>query len=157
MPTVLNISAAAVLGLHAMALLTAHPEGRLSAREMAQSLSASEAHLAKVMQRLVHVGLVHSVRGPGGGFRLAKAAGDIRLVEVYEAIEGPLGESACLMEMPVCSAEHCILGGLLRTVNRQVKDYLEKTRLSDLEIIRELAGGACGDATRTQRPERVTR
>lgn len=140
MPTVLNISEATVLGLHAAALLAAHPEKHLSAREMAETLGASEAHLAKVMQRLGHVGLVRSVRGPHGGFRLARAASKIRLLDVYEAIEGPLAKGTCLLEAPACSQKHCLLGGLLRSVNRQVKDYLGKTRLSDLEIVKELAG-----------------
>ncbi len=140
MPTVLNISEAAVLGLHAMALLAAHPEGNLSTHEMASSLGVSEAHLAKVMQRLGHVGLVHSVRGPHGGFRLAGTPAEIRLLDVYEAIEGPLGESTCLLQIPVCGRKHCLLGGLLHTVSRQVKEYLEKTKLSDLEIVKELAG-----------------
>jgi Rrf2 family nitric oxide-sensitive transcriptional repressor len=139
MPTVLNISEAAVLGLHAAALLAAHPEKHLSAREMAETLGASEAHLAKVMQRLGHVGLVRSMRGRHGGFRLARAASRIRLLDVYEAIEGPLAEGACLLQAPACSQKHCLLGGLLRSVNRQVKDYLGKTRLSDLAIVKELA------------------
>jgi DNA-binding IscR family transcriptional regulator len=43
------------------------------------------------------------------------------------------------LEAPACSQKHCLLGGLLRSVNRQVKDYLGKTRLSDLAIVKELA------------------
>ena len=51
-----------------MALLAAHPRERMSAGRIAELLGASQAHLAKVMQRLVKAGLVDSVRGPGGGF-----------------------------------------------------------------------------------------
>lgn len=138
MPTILNISEAVTLGLHAMALLVAEEESHLSAGEMARRLDASEAHLAKVMQRLAHAGLARSLRGPHGGFRLARSGGQISLLEVYEAIDGPLCESDCLFEARVCNGPHCILGGLIETVNRQVREYLTGTRLSDLGLVKQL-------------------
>lgn len=137
MSTALNISEAASLGLHAMALLAAKEEHHLSAGEMAKHLKASEAHLAKVLQRLAHMGLVHSVRGPHGGFWLARRAEEISLLEIYEAIEGPLCGDTCLLESPVCYGTSCILGGLIETVNRQVREYLSGTKLSELAVVRE--------------------
>jgi Rrf2 family protein len=142
--TILRISDAVTLGLHAMVLLAADREDHLSAGEMARRLSASEAHLAKVLQRLAREGLVRSIRGPHGGFRLARACDEVTLLEVYEAIEGPLTESICLLEAPVCGGESCLLGGLIATVNRQVREHLAETRLCDLAVVRELAARAAG-------------
>ena len=57
----MRISEAASLALHTMALLAAEPDKLLSAAAAAGALGASEAHLAKVLGRLAHVGLVESV------------------------------------------------------------------------------------------------
>jgi len=132
MANLLKISEAASLALHTMVYLAAN-DGRLATtHEIGEVLRVSEAHLAKVLQRLAKVGLVDSTRGPRGGFCPARAAADMSLLEVYEAIEGPLTPTNCLLGTPICSGEKCILGGLLETVNRQVQEYLASTTLADL-------------------------
>ena len=121
--------------MHTMVLLASKPVRMLSTKEIAAVLGASEAHLSKVLQRLAKVGLVKSVRGPRGGFALGKGGDEIFLLHVYEAIEGPLESSNCLLGAPVCEDKECILGGLLKTVNKEVKDYMESTKLSDLVTV----------------------
>ena len=132
MTNLLKLSKATSLALHTAAFLASGNGQRVSAREMAARLRASEAHLAKVLQRLAHLGLVTSVRGPRGGFSLARPAGKITLLEVYEAIEGPFPKGRCLMGEPVCGSRQCLLGGLVGKVNTQVHSYLARTRLSQL-------------------------
>ena len=85
-----------------------------------------------MLQRIARAGLVKSFRGPRGGFKLADKDGDTTLLEVYEAVEGPLEEGRCLMGTSVCSGERCILGGLLETTNREIREYLAGTKLSEL-------------------------
>jgi hypothetical protein len=70
MDTILRISDAANLAIHAMAHI-ARSKGNVnhSVGEIAGEQGVSVAHLSKVMQRLVKVGLLTSRRGPGGGFR----------------------------------------------------------------------------------------
>jgi len=131
MTSVLKISDAASLALHAMVLLAAHPQKTMSTRDIAQVLKVSEAHLAKVLQRLGRAGLVGSQRGPKGGFSLGRDSRQISLLEVYEAVEGPLETKSCLLAKPVCGGK-CILGGLLHKVGSEVADYFTQTRLSDL-------------------------
>jgi Rrf2 family protein len=132
MAGVLKISEAASLALHGMAYLAANPERPVPIGEISAHLHASEAHLSKVFQRLAHHALVRSVRGPGGGFVLAKAPNSIALLEVYEAIEGPLKSARCLLSTPVCEGKRCIFGDLLVRIDKEVKDHLSKTRLSEL-------------------------
>ena len=91
--------------------------------------------MAKVMQRLAKCGLVKSVRGPKGGFRLGRPADQITLLDAYEAIEGPLADNRCLLSLPTCKAKRCILGNLVVDVNDRVRDYLTKTKLSKLSDI----------------------
>jgi Rrf2 family protein len=139
MSSLLRISDATSLALHSVVLLAGTPDRRFPSAEIAEALHASEAHLSKVLQRLAHFGLVRSSRGPGGGFTLSRSADQITLLEVYEAVEGPLVASNCLLDTPVCGGTHCILGGLLETVNRQVAEYLAGTRVADLIHIYQCA------------------
>lgn len=135
MSNVLRISEAASLALHSMVFLAANPGKLITTREIASKLHASEAHLSKVFQRLARVGLVKATRGPKGGFMLGKPANEITLLNVYESIEGPLVPSKCLLGAPICSGEKCILGGLLEMVDKQVREYLTETRLSELTSV----------------------
>lgn len=108
------------------------PDQVVSTPEIASDLKVSEAHLSKVLQRLTRVGLVKSIRGPRGGFRLLQSHNEITLLDVYEAIEGRLQSTNCLLNTRSCNGERCILGILLESVNRQIRDYLAGTRLSEL-------------------------
>jgi Rrf2 family protein len=132
MPKVMQISEAASLALHSMALLASKPEKIFSVREIASTLHVSEAHLSKVLQRLAKVGLVRSNRGPKGGFVLGKKSIEVTLLEVYEAIDGPLTSNTCLFETPICSGVRCIFGDLLLTTNNRYRAYLEGMKLSEL-------------------------
>ncbi len=127
---VVNISEAANLGLHSMILMAADPEKALRVNQATEVLPVSENHLAKVMQRLVHAGLVTSTRGPQGGFKLAKAPGEITLLEIFEALEGTLEVHACLLGLPKCG--HCVLGDFVVSTNEQFRKKLASTRLSDV-------------------------
>jgi len=127
-----RVSEAVALALHAAAILAERPDELVATAFFANALSASENHLAKVMQRLSRAGLVTSTRGPGGGFRLARPAAEITLLEVYEAIEGKLDVTGCLFDRPVCDGRFCILGGLVRSLEQQTWDYLHETTLAQV-------------------------
>jgi Rrf2 family nitric oxide-sensitive transcriptional repressor len=138
MPKIMKISEAVSLALHGMAYLAAHPERIISVREMTSNLHVSEAHLSKVLQRLAHVGLARSNRGPRGGFVLGKKSAEITLLDIYEAIEGPVIYNSCLFDMPICTGKQCIFGDLLETTNKRYKAYLEGMKLSELtDVYRE--------------------
>ena len=132
MPGLLELRGAVTLALHAAVFLASHPERLVSTKNMAQQMSVSEAHLAKVLQRLSKCGIVSAIRGPRGGFRLAKRSDQITLREVYETIEGPIIPHSCLFGTPVCRGNGCILGNVLREADHNFRDRLSRRRLSDL-------------------------
>jgi Rrf2 family protein len=132
MKDVLRISEAASLALHTMAVLAAEPDRIYSNRDIAGRLGVSSAHLAKVLQRLTRAGLLHSERGPGGGFKLGRPLDDVSLLEVYEAIEGPFEPRVCLLHEKSCSGTECIFGELLRSTNRKFRKFLETRRVAEL-------------------------
>ena len=78
---------------HACVLLAALPKGvGLPANALAEFHALAPAYMAKHMQALARAGVVESVRGAHGGYRLARAPRDISLWDIVEAIEG--GEPA---------------------------------------------------------------
>jgi Rrf2 family protein len=132
MASLMHVSDAAALGLHAMVLLAASEEGPMATRQIAEELGASEAHLSKVLQRLARVGLVRGTRGPGGGFTLDCDPRRVSLLDVYEAIEGPLNPSDCLFRTPICGGDRCIFGDLLKELNAKARRFLAEKQLSEL-------------------------
>jgi len=133
---ILNISEAANLGFHALAYLAGRSrEAPVTTASIAAAYGVSEAHLSKVFQRLSKAGLVKSVRGPHGGFRLSRAPGRITLREIYEALDGPIGRNHCLLNRPKCSLERCVLGDLLTDVHKRVLAHLTGTTLADVAAL----------------------
>jgi len=129
----LRISEAASLAMHAMAYMASREEANpVSVASMSRSLGVSEAHLGKVLQRLARHGYLESRRGPKGGYGLGRDARKLTLLSIYEAVDGPLRESACLLDHRICTGSSCIFGGLLESVNSQVRDHLSRTRVADL-------------------------
>jgi len=150
MTNLLRVSEAASLAMHATVLLAASPDRALTTSQIATVLGVSEAHLSKVLQRLGRAGLVRSTRGPRGGFSLTRPSDQITLLEVYEAIEGIVVPATCLFDTAICRGDRCILGGLIAEVNDHVRDYLGRTRLSDVtDVVSGLiaAAVAAADAT----------
>lgn len=115
-----------------MMILARNPKAMVAACEISKVLHASEATLAKVLQRLVKVGLVKSTRGPKGGFLLGKPPQEINLLEVYEAIEGPLLPVGCLLHQPVCPDGKCIFGDIVKNIHGQIAQHLANTTLAPL-------------------------
>jgi len=140
MSNVLRMSEAASLALHATVLLANTNGGPLKTKEIADGLRVSPNHLSKVLQRLVRVGLVESVRGRCGGYELARPPSKVTLGQVYEAIDGPLKAVDCLFSEPVCMGKKCILSDLLVGLDKEVREYLSNTKLSNMTGVR-LGGG----------------
>lgn len=132
MAGVVKVSEAASLGVHA-AMLLAKAEGKLvRTRDLGEQIGASQAHLVKVLQSLARAGLVATVRGPRGGARLARPAAAISLLAVYEAVDGRLEASKCLLAKPVCDGHCCVLGTALYRMNQEVREHLARTTLADV-------------------------
>lgn len=132
MDTFLNISGSASLALHAMAFIASKPDRLITAREIASSLDASEAHLHKVLKLLVKSKILKSVRGPKGGVKLHRPVGDVRLIDIVESVEGTVVSDTCRLGTKVCSGNQCVFGSLLTLVNTQVMNYLKNSTLSDV-------------------------
>lgn len=126
--SILKISEAASIALHAMIIL-AQSDKLVSVKEIATKLNISANHLSKVMQRLNKAGFIDSIKGFNGGFKLAANPENVTFLEIYETFDGKIKGTNCILSNN-CQ-NNCIFGDLIYSVNKQVKERFEKTKLSD--------------------------
>ena len=81
------------------------PDTRASRAELAAAAECPEQFLSKVLQNLTRAGLVLSHRGNTGGFELPDNHRSATLLEVVEAIEGPLRLNVCLTSARACTRQ----------------------------------------------------
>jgi len=127
---IVHLSEAASIGLHAMVII-AESDKLVKVTEIANKTGASKNHLSKVMQRLVKEGLIKSVRGPAGGFLLNKNADSIKLLDIYESIEGKVSVTGCPLDKMVCPFNKCIMGNLVAKMTNDFIDYFGSQNLKD--------------------------
>jgi Rrf2 family nitric oxide-sensitive transcriptional repressor len=101
--------------------------------EIARAYEVSENHLMKVVHNLAQRGYIETVRGKGGGMRLAKPAQDINLADMVRMTEGGAGLLHCLDQQGTCCIQTaCQLTGILREAQEAMYATLGKYSLADL-------------------------
>ena len=116
-----------------LTVLAARPGDVLSAAELAEQAGLEVPTVAKLLKPLSQAGLVAAFRGSNGGYRLARAAADISLVEIVEAMEGPLGMTECSLHAGNCGIEHsCGVRANWRRINDVVADALRGVTLAQM-------------------------
>ena len=128
----------AVLTMSAAAL---HCGGaRLNAAQLAEETGLPAPTVAKLVSRLSAAGLLKSVRGAHGGFKLARPAAAITLADIVEAVEGPIALTTCIDESREsgCTLESaCSVKPHWPVVNQALRGALAQVSLTQLS-----AGGA---------------
>jgi Rrf2 family iron-sulfur cluster assembly transcriptional regulator len=75
-------------------------------RDIAKRSSVPRQSLSKILHGLQRKDLVHSTRGPGGGYRLARPADQIKLLDIIQAVDGVMGvQEVCVLGLDECSDE----------------------------------------------------
>jgi Rrf2 family protein len=99
----MQLTRAADYAVRVMIHLAGIPAGTRGNRDsLSQSTEVPAEFLGKVLQALGRANLIKSYRGAQGGFELARPAEQITMLEVIEAIEGPLAINLCLAEDGAC-------------------------------------------------------
>jgi Rrf2 family iron-sulfur cluster assembly transcriptional regulator len=101
---------------------------------IAETQQISKPYLEQLFSRLRRRGLVESVRGPGGGYRLAKAAEALSVAEVVAAVDEPLRAVRCAGVGPGCMRDgaRCLTHDLWAETGRQIETYLAGVSLADV-------------------------
>jgi Rrf2 family protein len=86
-----------------------------------------KSFLAKILQKLARANIVKSYRGVKGGFRLARKPKEINLLEVIEAIQGPVVMNICALDKKMCRfSGTCTIHPVWIEVRKQVEKLLRK-------------------------------
>jgi FeS assembly SUF system regulator len=100
---------------------------------IAEATSIPLPTVAKVLKILSREGLLLSTRGVHGGYALARDPAMISLVDVIEAVDGPVALTACAQAGGDCADEtHCELPPHWRKINGAVREALERVSILDL-------------------------
>jgi len=132
----LKFSTRARYGMRAMLDLAANgDDGPVLLRDIAERQDLSKRYLEHMMTRLRGKGLVTATRGARGGYRLSRPAKEIRLDEIFEALEGPLSPVECVGDPSACErAEECVTRELWCDMARAMRDVLAGQTLEDLRV-----------------------
>jgi Rrf2 family protein len=110
------------------------PEGAYAgAARIAQEIGAPQNYLGKLLKALGEEGVVESQKGLGGGFRLARDARQISLLDVVEPIEHISRWSGCILGRPQCSeADPCAIHDRWKAVRDAYLRMLQGTTIAEL-------------------------
>ena len=130
----LHITRKGDYAIRGMVYLAMKPTDRMSLMsEMASAIDVSQALLAKIFQNICKVGLVKSSRGVGGGFMLGRPAEAISMLEIVEAVEGPIVLNRCLLQPGTCNRDaECTIHPVWREVQQKMRDILGNVTLKHL-------------------------
>jgi Rrf2 family transcriptional regulator, iron-sulfur cluster assembly transcription factor len=123
----------AVMALADIAKFGAGKAVALSAISERQRLSVN--YLEQIFVQLRQAGLVDSVRGRGGGYRLARSASDISVAEVMQAVEEETRMTRCSVgsELGGCVGDaRCLTHGLWHALGAHIQNFLSQTSLQDV-------------------------
>jgi len=119
-------------GLKAMlALAKEHGGGPILIGDLAEQEAIPKKFLENILLALKHRGLVHSRKGPHGGYQLGKGPEQISVGDVIRALDGPLALVSCVSQTAYAPCEECVTEKdcAVRRVFQQVRD--ETARILD--------------------------
>jgi Rrf2 family protein len=114
------------------------PTTRNVVAEIAKRQAIPASFLAKIMPRLARAGLVRTSLGAAGGITLALPAEEISLLQIIEAVDGPLALNLCSLNPANCEYHAtCSVCETWRQAQAQLNQTLAQTRLSELAVHRQ--------------------
>ena len=123
----LTVSKRSDLAIRAMRYLDGH-EGRVSGSDIAESIGTSVPFLSQVLTPIVAKQWIDSRTGPTGGYLLMDAGREISLLELVEAVEGPVVDGRCVLEDSPCDGtEPCALHTMWSGARKALMDSLAQT------------------------------
>ena len=125
----MKFSQATDYALHALVYLVSEaPDKPLSVQHLAEKLGVSQTYLSKMFAKLVKAGLVHSVSGANGGYRLRKNKEEISFLDVIHAVEG----TASLFECSFNHGSECLIQQVVLEAEQQMERYLQNAKIIDI-------------------------
>ncbi|ARG98063.1 SUF system Fe-S cluster assembly regulator [Legionella micdadei] len=148
----LRISKLADYGTVVMVYLARRAQTLCNARDIALHTHLSIPTVSKLLKRLTAAGLLTSVRGVSGGYRLQRPASEISVTQIISALEDQLGLTECSLHPNECSLQQvCHVQGNWRLISQAIETALDSVSLevlakpslptANVERIKQLASG----------------
>ena len=129
----MNLSRASSYAIHAVVYLAARKgDALVGSVEIARLLGISENRLVRILKPLVAARILWSLRGPGGGYRLGRPAWRISLLEILEAMDGPVHGGAPSLARPGHESVQRRLEAVCQQVAEWTRSVLAKILVPDL-------------------------
>ncbi len=129
----MQITRQADYAVRAVLHLARNGDQRIATNMIADEQHIPPSFLAKIVSQLSIAGLLHTSRGARGGVTLARDPKEISLLEVIEAIDGPIQLNECVGENSTCSFDdNCPLRPVWCEVHEQLVNRLKATNFLDL-------------------------
>ena len=117
-----------------LVFLTGREDHLCSASEIATGTHVAQPTTQKLLKVLAKAGLVDSVRGTDGGYRLARDPGLITTAQILDVLEGPVAITECSTENGACELEPiCQVGDAWQKINGAIRLALSDITLADME------------------------
>jgi len=108
-----------------------HKDSAILTTKISNEYGVPVGYLLKILQQLVRVGVLRSKRGPGGGFSLARPPEHITLLQLIEAVDGPLTGDLSLAEITGGAPFSLKMEAVCRKATEDVRAVLGSAALSD--------------------------
>jgi Rrf2 family transcriptional regulator, cysteine metabolism repressor len=129
----MKLTRASSYALHAVAYMAGQKKGEpVASHIIAQDRKIPERFLLKVLKPLVSAQILHSIKGPNGGYRLAKPANEITMLDVVEAVDGPIRGTAPVNPKKPESLLDRKLDRVCGDIADTLRKQLGKVRMSEL-------------------------
>lgn len=130
----MQLSRMADYGVRAMMdLASLPPESKALIPDIARRQDVPRAFLAKIIPRLAKEGLLRTQRGAAGGVKLGRPADEISLLEILQAVDGPIVLAPCSVKPENCPRySNCGVAPVWRAAQVALDQTLANTMLSDL-------------------------
>ncbi|MGB5304781.1 MAG: Rrf2 family transcriptional regulator [Gammaproteobacteria bacterium] len=107
-----------------------HATGPVTLAEISESQAISLSYLEQLFARLKKHGLVEGLRGPGGGYRLARHPGDISVADIITGIGEGIDPTLCQGEENCQEGERCLTHELWQKLGKEIFDFLNAITLA---------------------------
>ncbi|MBO1256496.1 Fe-S cluster assembly transcriptional regulator IscR [Alteromonas sp. 5E99-2] len=104
----------------------------VSLADISDRQEISLSYLEQLFSRLRKEKLVHSIRGPGGGYRLGRAASDIAVGEVIRAVDESVDATRCQGQADCQNGERCLTHSLWQQLSNRITEFLNSITLGEL-------------------------
>ena len=126
----MKISPAAEFAVRgALVLAENYGDGPTTLDSICKAQDLSKQYLVKIFASLARAGLITPVRGKRGGYLLAREPAEISILELMEAVEGPIAVNFCQHDPPRCDRTECPLRSMWSDIQEFICDKLGSTTL----------------------------